>query len=772
MKTPLINVINFKPIHPFNASLLRGIALLLSMGLAWPAWGELRTNNDGTVTDSTTKLTWDQCAYGLSGTSCATGSAAAATWTEALAVAQAANTSKHKGFADWRLPNKNELASIARVRAFPVIDPTYFPGAPEEPFWTSTNFKTPNSAWTVNFFDNSINYLLKTNRFRVRLVRDIPSVAVPVAPTNVSATPKDQSITLTFTAPTNAPVEKYQATCGTIKGDTGAATPPPTTITVSGLSNGTEYTCTVAALNGGGRSPESAPSNAVKPASVPSCTLTATPVVIASGSSATLKVSCTPSDTTATLTATDLTTQKTITPAPTVILTADNGKNTATGTTNVSPAVPTQYSVVGTNSKGSGAAVTAGVYVCNTSPYQDFPGLSFTGTANSEYIFDSVVNTVNLGSSGVGSGVGSDVIDGGAGIDVVRYNCNRDNFFVIRDSKNNRWSVSSKAEGADLLTNVEWLQFSDEPLVLDLTGNAGKAYRIYRAAFARTPDVGVLVYWLGKMNGGTSLEDVAAGFVDSAEFKTLYGTSPSNTAFVTKLYNNVLGREPEQDGLKYWVGEMDNNGKSKKAVLAAFSESPENLANVLNNVLYGKPYPTFGALPAPTGLAATATGLTINLSWQAVSGATTYKFYRNGGSAPLATVTGTSYSDTVTAAGTYTYTVAACDASGNCSAQSTPASATTTSDASAPSMPTGLKVDATTSDSVTLSWNAATTSEGVTYYMLTRKEGNTTKLFYSNVASYVNKEVSPATSYTYTVKACNAKDICSAESEKVSGSTK
>ncbi|MBK7001870.1 MAG: DUF4214 domain-containing protein [Rhodoferax sp.] len=560
---------------------------------------------------------------------------------------------------------------------------------------------------------------------------DASSVAVPAAPTINSVTPGDQMVTVAFTPGSQggAAIDQYSVTCTdkiTAKTATNAVSP----ITVSGLTNGTRYTCTVAAHNIGGWSPESSASNAVMLASVPSCTLTATPVVIASGSSATLKVSCTLSNTTATLTATDLTTQKTIT-LPEVTLTQDKVNNTATGTTNVSPAVPTQYSVVGTNSKGSGDAATAGVYVCNTSPYQDYPGLRVSGDATSQTFEDSV---------------GSDFIDGGAGIDVVRYNCNRDSFFITRDTVDNLWIVSSRAEGADLLTNVEWLQFSDEPLVLDLAGNAGKAFRIYRAAFARTPDVGGLTYWIGRMNSGTSLEDVAAGFVDSAEFKTLYGTSPSNTAFVTRLYNNVLGRTPEQGGLDYWVGEMNKNGKSQRAVFAAFSESPENQANVLNNVLYGKPYPAFGALPAPTGLTATATGLTINLSWTAATGATTYKVYRNGGNEPLATVTtSTSYSDTVTAAGTYTYTVAACDAAGNCSAQSTPASATTTSDASAPSMPTGLRVDATTSDSVTLSWNAATTSEGVTYYMLTRKEGNTTKLFYSNVASYVNKEVSPAT---------------------------
>jgi Ca2+-binding RTX toxin-like protein len=38
------------------------------------------------------------------------------------------------------------------------------------------------------------------------------------------------------------------------------------------------------------------------------------------------------------------------------------------------------------------------------------------------------------------------------------------------------------------LTNVSRIQFSDNVLALDVQGNAGNAYRLYQAAFNRTPD--------------------------------------------------------------------------------------------------------------------------------------------------------------------------------------------------------------------------------------------------------------------------------------------
>ncbi|TRZ57185.1 MAG: fibronectin type III domain-containing protein, partial [Rhodocyclaceae bacterium] len=83
----------------------------------------------------------------------------------------------------------------------------------------------------------------------------------------------------------------------------------------------------------------------------------------------------------------------------------------------------------------------------------------------------------------------------------------------------------------------------------------------------------------------------------------------------------------------------------------------------------------------PGGLTAIAgSSSQISLSWTASSdavGVTAYKVYRGG---VLLTTLGnvTTYSDTgLTASTTYSYTIAACDAASNCSAQSSSASATT-----------------------------------------------------------------------------------------------
>jgi chitinase len=96
----------------------------------------------------------------------------------------------------------------------------------------------------------------------------------------------------------------------------------------------------------------------------------------------------------------------------------------------------------------------------------------------------------------------------------------------------------------------------------------------------------------------------------------------------------------------------------------------------------GQPQP-----PAvPTGLTASgATASSLNLSWTAVSGATSYKLHRDG-AAPLA-VTGTSATVTGLAASTsYTFQVSAVNAAGE-SARSAPVSAATTSGGGNPGNP-------------------------------------------------------------------------------------
>lgn len=147
-------------------------------------------------------------------------------------------------------------------------------------------------------------------------------------------------------------------------------------------------------------------------------------------------------------------------------------------------------------------------------------------------------------------------------------------------------------DGKDRLISIERLQFADGAIAFDTgaSGDAGQAYRIYRAAFDREPDQVGLGFWIEMLDRGVTLQAVAAGFTKGEEFSNLFGADPSNADIVTRLYRNILDREPEQGGYEFWLSVLDNKLADQGTVLAAFSESPENRAAVAELIANGVNY--------------------------------------------------------------------------------------------------------------------------------------------------------------------------------------
>src|SRR3954468_3347099 len=99
----------------------------------------------------------------------------------------------------------------------------------------------------------------------------------PSAPTISAATPGNANASIVFTAPTDpgtSDITEYKATCtagGVSKSATGAESP----IAVTGLTNGTEYSCIVVATSKVGSS-EASGSVTVTPFTVPTAPLIGT----------------------------------------------------------------------------------------------------------------------------------------------------------------------------------------------------------------------------------------------------------------------------------------------------------------------------------------------------------------------------------------------------------------------------------------------------------------------------------------------------------------
>ncbi len=141
-----------------------------------------------------------------------------------------------------------------------------------------------------------------------------------------------------------------------------------------------------------------------------------------------------------------------------------------------------------------------------------------------------------------------------------------------------------------------------------------------------------------------------------------------------------------------WDTTKSSNGShTLRAIATDTSNNSATSASVSVTVNNG---PADTAPPTvPTGLtAAAASSSQINLSWTASTdnvGVTGYKVFRGG--TQVGTSASTSYSDAgLTASTAYTYTVAAYDAAGNTSGQSTSASATTLASSGGGGLPSAL----------------------------------------------------------------------------------
>ena len=101
--------------------------------------------------------------------------------------------------------------------------------------------------------------------------------------------------------------------------------------------------------------------------------------------------------------------------------------------------------------------------------------------------------------------------------------------------------------------------------------------RLYLSALLRVPDQPGLDAWVNYIRAGNTLQSMADLFASSAEFMNRYGAM-DNTAYVTALYQNILGRQPDPDGLADWVGQLDKGTATRSQVLIGFAQSQEAVA--------------------------------------------------------------------------------------------------------------------------------------------------------------------------------------------------
>ncbi|WP_422028784.1 DUF4214 domain-containing protein [Roseovarius sp.] len=185
-----------------------------------------------------------------------------------------------------------------------------------------------------------------------------------------------------------------------------------------------------------------------------------------------------------------------------------------------------------------------------------------------------------LGSNDTLTGsAGNDLIDGGPGRDTAIYSGDQASY-TLTLSPTSATLADRRADGngTDQLIDIEFLDFETEipalggnPMNLEMFGGPtnlseeqfGDLIELYIAYFNRAPDSMGLYFWATAYADGQSLEEIAALFSTAAETKALYPDGSSNEIFLENVYNNVLGRLPDQGGFDFWLGHL-NSGALKK----------------------------------------------------------------------------------------------------------------------------------------------------------------------------------------------------------------
>jgi Ca2+-binding RTX toxin-like protein len=167
-------------------------------------------------------------------------------------------------------------------------------------------------------------------------------------------------------------------------------------------------------------------------------------------------------------------------------------------------------------------------------------------------------------------GQGNDTIDGGSGNDIVQLaGAGRADYsFRVADGRLVMTHRDGGTDGADVVAHVETLRFTQAD-----TSLAGTVGRLVEAFTGSQAGVATQDAMAAAVAAGANLQQVA---------QALYGQAGAlaaldDAAFVTRLYQNVLHRAPDSDGLAWWTARLAS-GATRADVALGFAGSAEKLA--------------------------------------------------------------------------------------------------------------------------------------------------------------------------------------------------
>lgn len=157
---------------------------------------------------------------------------------------------------------------------------------------------------------------------------------------------------------------------------------------------------------------------------------------------------------------------------------------------------------------------------------------------------------------------GNDRIDGGAGTDTVAYGGARTQYKITKTLSGFAVADRIGDAGADTLSNVKQIQFADTSISVKYVDAVQALYVAYFGWAADTTGLMNFQAQLDAIEAPTDLRSLTSAYASDSTVRTLvdaFGNSEESKslytgdtkAFVAAIYNNVLNRNPDADGLTF-----------------------------------------------------------------------------------------------------------------------------------------------------------------------------------------------------------------------------
>ncbi|MBU4611902.1 DUF4214 domain-containing protein [Achromobacter sp. GG226] len=172
---------------------------------------------------------------------------------------------------------------------------------------------------------------------------------------------------------------------------------------------------------------------------------------------------------------------------------------------------------------------------------------------------------------------------GGADEDVVRYDLASGQVVITRDFAITTVRALSDPDAVHVLINVESIAFSDKTVKVENDVSLGWIAGLYDQVLGRQAEVDGIQYWAHQHADGMSAGEIALQFLRSAEADRVLNTDTATARGITveAFYEGLLGRASDAAGKAYWANELAK-GASLADVAGAFLATAEGQGTALD----------------------------------------------------------------------------------------------------------------------------------------------------------------------------------------------